>query len=83
MLFACVALICGTWLLSLLLLIRFGMPKFTKEVHRYEHPPTLGPDASNPVIAEDDDALQDQLRKQALFSDLATAVNQFISGEDV
>lgn len=83
MAFAITVAICFTWLISLGLLLLYGFPKITKvNVHVDGTEKSDETTTSNPVGFEDPDAVQDELRKAAVLSDLASAVNAFIDGED-
>lgn len=76
-------IICITWLVSLILLLLYGFPKITKvNVHVDGTEKSDETATNNPIGFEDPDVVQAELRKATVLSDLASAVNAFIDGED-
>ena len=81
--------ICGTWLISLVLLVICGFPTITKHTSYTEHIQQSPEPASTRVLGfggaeetqTDPDAVQEELRKTISDFDIAAAVNAFIEGD--
>ena len=81
--------ICGTWLVSLALLVICGFPTITKHTSYTECTQQCPEPAPTRVLGfgdaeetqTDPDAVQEELRKTISDFDIAAAVNAFIEGD--
>ena len=81
--------ICGTWLIALVLLVICGFPTITKHTSYTEQIQQSPEPASTRVLGfggaeetqTDPDAVQEELRKTISDFDIAAAVNAFIEGD--
>ena len=89
MVLAITSIICGTWLVSLALLVICGFPTITKHTSYTEHIQQSPELLSTRVLGfggaeetqTDPDAVQEELRKTISDFDIAAAVNAFIEGD--
>jgi hypothetical protein len=87
---AITCVICGTWLVSLALLVICGFPTITKHTSNTEYTQQFPEPASTRVLGfsdaketqTDPDAEQEELRKTISDFDIAAAVNAFIEGDN-
>ena len=84
-----ICVICGTWLVSLALLVICGFPTITKRTSYTECTQQCPEPAPARVLGfgdaeetqTDPDAVQEELRKTISDFDIAAAVNAFIEGD--
>jgi hypothetical protein len=77
-----ITIICATWLATVVILVKCGFPTIKRDEHHTEHVEQANViDLQNPIGFADNDAIQEDMKKEMVFRDIAEAVNAFIEGD--